>query len=104
MATSARANVRQKRKLDREQKRVADRAAWIDSLRNPTLTPEAMERAHAMRAAGMYVRDIAAELYVPKSTLHRALGRAGSYATAEDWQQSEDDGDVQRLVADHEAP
>jgi DNA invertase Pin-like site-specific DNA recombinase len=42
---------------------------------NPKLTPETLDRARAMRAAKMCLRDIAAELHVPTTTLHRALTR-----------------------------
>ena len=62
-------------KVKSGQERAHARGVHVGRPCNPILTPEVVARARAMRAAGMHVRDIASELHVPKSTLHRALHR-----------------------------
>ncbi len=57
------------------QEQARARGARIGRPQNAKLTPEALERAQAMRAAGMHLRAIAAELHVPTTTLHRAMRR-----------------------------
>jgi DNA invertase Pin-like site-specific DNA recombinase len=57
------------------QERARARGVHVGRPTNAVLTPDVLERARAMRASGMHVRDIAAALHVPKSTLHRALRR-----------------------------
>ena len=52
-----------------------DRGVRMGPPTNPALTADVLERACEMRAAGMHLRQIAIELHVPKSTLHRALHR-----------------------------
>lgn len=44
---------------------------------NPKLTPDVLERARAMLATGAHVREVAAALGVPRSTLHRVFGPQG---------------------------
>jgi DNA invertase Pin-like site-specific DNA recombinase len=60
---------------DGQERARRDRGVHIGRPRNPRLTPEALDRARAMRAAKMRLRAIAAELHVPTTTLHRALRR-----------------------------
>jgi hypothetical protein len=57
------------------QERARARGVHVGRPHNAALTPDVLERARALRAAGIRVRDIASELHVPKSTLHRALHR-----------------------------
>lgn len=57
------------------QDRARARNIRIGRPQNARLTPEVLERARAMRAAGKHFREIAAELHVPTTTLHRALTR-----------------------------
>ena len=65
-------------KVRRGQERARAHGVRIGRPTNPKLTPDALERAREMRGAGMHLSDIAAELHVPKSTLHRALTRDAS--------------------------
>ncbi|MGH7272047.1 MAG: helix-turn-helix domain-containing protein [Polyangiaceae bacterium] len=51
------------------------RARGVRIGRPSKITQDLLERARAMRAAGMHVREIADALRVAKSTLHRALHR-----------------------------
>lgn len=60
-------------KVRRGQERARARGVHVGRPSNPRLTPEALDRARAMRAAGMHVREVAAILRMPKSTSHRAL-------------------------------
>jgi DNA invertase Pin-like site-specific DNA recombinase len=60
-------------KVRRGQERAHARGVRVGRPRNPALTPAVLERARAMRAAGMRVREIASALGVPKTTLHRGL-------------------------------
>ena len=62
-------------KVRHGQERARARGVHVGRPGNATLTPEALERARAMRASGMHVREIAEALHVPKSTLHRAMRR-----------------------------
>jgi DNA invertase Pin-like site-specific DNA recombinase len=62
-------------KVRQGQERARARGVHVGRPGNPGLTPEALERACAMRASGLHVRDIATAIRVPKSTLHRALTR-----------------------------
>jgi DNA invertase Pin-like site-specific DNA recombinase len=57
------------------QERARARGVRLGPPTNPALTADVLQRARAMRAAGMHLREIASELHVPKSTLHRALRR-----------------------------
>jgi DNA invertase Pin-like site-specific DNA recombinase len=57
------------------QERARARGIHVGRPTNPVLTPDMLERARVMRASKMHVREIAAVLHVPKSTLHRALRR-----------------------------
>ena len=57
------------------QERARADGARIGRPQNAKLTPEVLERARAMRAAGMHLRAIATDLHVPTTTLHRALTR-----------------------------
>jgi DNA invertase Pin-like site-specific DNA recombinase len=62
-------------KVRQGQERARARGVHVGRPCNPTLTRDVLERARAMRAAGIRVREIASALGVPKSTLHRALRR-----------------------------
>lgn len=62
-------------KVRRGQERARARGKRIGGPTNPKLTPDLLEAARAMLAAGRHLREIAAALHVPKSTLHRALTR-----------------------------
>lgn len=62
-------------KVRQGQERARARGVHVGRPRNTALTSDLLERAHAMRAAGMHVRDVARALKVPKSTLHRALSK-----------------------------
>jgi len=57
------------------QERARARGVRIGPPTNPRLTTEVIERARAMGEEGASLREIAAALHVPKSTLHRALAR-----------------------------
>jgi len=60
-------------KVRQGQERARARGVRVGRPTNQRLTPDVLERARKMSAAGLRVRDIAADLHVPKSTLHRAL-------------------------------
>jgi DNA invertase Pin-like site-specific DNA recombinase len=62
-------------KVRRGQELARARGVRFGRRRNPRLTPDVIERARAMVADGMHLRAVAAELRVPKTTLHRALHR-----------------------------
>lgn len=62
-------------KVRQGQERARARGVRIGPPTNSALTADVLQRARAMRSAGMYLREIAAALHVPKSTLHRALRR-----------------------------
>lgn len=62
-------------KVRQGQERARARGARIGRPTNPRLTPETIERARAMHAAGASLGEIVAALHVPKTTLHRALRR-----------------------------
>lgn len=62
-------------KVRQGQERARARGVHVGRPPNRVLTPDVVDRARAMRASGMFVREIAAALHVPKSTLHRALTR-----------------------------
>lgn len=55
------------------QERASARGVRIGRPRNRKLTPDVLERARAMLAAGMHIRQAAAALRVPRSTLHQTI-------------------------------
>lgn len=57
------------------QERARARGIRMGRPTNPKLTPEMLDRAQAMRAAGASLSSIVAALHVPKTTLYRALTR-----------------------------
>ena len=65
-------------KVRQGQERARARGVHVGRPANPALTADVIERARVMCANGMHVRDVASELGVPKSTLHRALRRKGA--------------------------
>jgi DNA invertase Pin-like site-specific DNA recombinase len=60
-------------KVREGQERARARGIHVGRPYNPKLTPDALDRARAMRAKGEHLRKIASVLQVPKSTLCRAL-------------------------------
>jgi hypothetical protein len=63
-------------KVRRGQDRARAAGIHIGRPSSAKLTADVVLRALAMRAEGASLRQIAATLYVPRSTLHRALDRA----------------------------
>jgi DNA invertase Pin-like site-specific DNA recombinase len=57
------------------QERARAQGAHVGRRCNQDITPDLLERVRSMRASGICLRDAAATLGVPKSTLHRALRR-----------------------------
>ncbi len=70
-------------KVREGQARARARGRHVGRPSNPNVTPGVLDRARAMRAAGRRLREIAAELHVPKTTLHRALRREETVDGAE---------------------
>jgi DNA invertase Pin-like site-specific DNA recombinase len=60
-------------KVRQGQERARARGVRIGRPPNPKLTPDLLERARVMRAAGVRIRQTAAALHVPRSTLHHAM-------------------------------
>ncbi len=71
-------------KVRQGQDRARAAGVRIGRPRNRELTPDVLRRARVLLDSGMSLRDVAREVRVPKSTLHRELlGTSGTTPDAQ---------------------
>jgi hypothetical protein len=69
------------KKILEGQERARARGVRIGRAPNPRITPELLEQAKEMLSSGLYLRETAAQLRIPRSTLHRALPKGTASLT-----------------------